>query len=125
MGTMTVSRCCVPACCPSCMEAGPKPCPPTCFTCLDCPFIGLTFLMLTFGLLELIVFELVSAADPISLRLLRGIRLLQPVLAITALVTAIVKACQMSDAKPESMQEPDGGVIVGVPVNAQVPEKAP
>merc|ERR1719401_2291464 len=89
--TMTASRCCVPACCPQGNEAIPKPCPPTCFVCLDCPYIGLAGWTLFVNSLEVCLEWFVAASGSMDLRVLKLLRLVPLVLAITALVTAIIK----------------------------------
>lgn len=109
--TMTVSRCCIPACCPDGMEAIPKPCPPTCFVCLDCPYIGLATWVVIVFLLELFL----STDAPKNPKVLRLLRLVPIVLAIVALVTAIKKACDMGMPK----DDPKQGMVVGTPVQAE------
>merc|ERR1712050_71476 len=120
--TMTASRCCVPACCPQGNEAIPKPCPPTCFVCLDCPYIGLAGYTLVVGTLDMCLALFVAEEGSLSfLRIFRLLRLVPVVLAIAAFVTAIIKYCQMPGSTKVE-QAAGAEVVVGMPVQVEPTE---
>merc|ERR1712032_1645657 len=105
---MCCSRFCSPLCCPTDMQDVPPPCPPTKFVCLDCPLLT-AWGMATIWICVLAITSRVDAGgtNAGSIRVLRLLRILIPVLASIGIATGVWKFVLMKNqAPPDVVQQP-------------------